>query len=74
MCSINGDGAFQGDDRGEAIAIDPSGNISITGRFGSSFLKSAGALITWPNRFVDSITDVFVIQLTPLGVLKWARG
>lgn len=69
MCSING----AGDDQGEAIAVDLSGSIYITGRFGGTTLASAGSTITWPTR-VGSGSNAFVVRLDPAGVPLWANG
>ena len=60
-----------GADEGKAIAVDPTGNIAVTGSFsgtvdfdpgeGRTELTSAGA------------SDAFLLRLTPDGNLVWAR-
>ncbi len=56
-------GSSRGDDEGTAIALDPAGNIYVTGRTGSSdFPVTSNAVQT-----KLSSTDAFLVKLDPTG-------
>jgi hypothetical protein len=61
------------DDRGNKIALDPQGNVIITGRFTSKEIKVGEFVLKNSSR--DSMSsDVFVIKCSPQGKVLWAKG
>jgi hypothetical protein len=59
----DGNGAYS-----NGIAIDPSGNPTITGSFWRSIDLGAGPLRS------AGVVDVFVASFTPAGAHRWSRG
>jgi len=57
-----------GDDRGNGIAVDPAGNVSITGQFMGTSAFGTGNLIA-----NGSGSDIFVSRYSSNGNLLWAR-
>ena len=57
-------------DQAEAVAVDPSGNVYVTGAFsGTVNFNPSGTAI---NLTAKGIYDVFVLKLTPAGATAWA--
>lgn len=59
---------------GEAIAIDPSGNIYITGAFRGTNVNfdTLGSDAIKISSFVNSSYDIFVAKYDPDGICQWA--
>jgi Secretion system C-terminal sorting domain/Beta-propeller repeat len=58
-----------GDEAANAIAVDASGNIYLTGEFNSNFLIFDGLVI--PNQ---GSTDIFTVMLNTSGAVQWGRS
>ncbi|MBL8679523.1 MAG: SBBP repeat-containing protein [Myxococcales bacterium] len=58
-----------GEDTVNAVAIDPSGNVYVTGAFDGPMTILGRTMLTTRGR-----TDVFVASFTSAGALRWARS
>ena len=58
----------------QSVAIDPDGNVVITGRYSRTVDVEPGAGETLLIAETTNATDVFIIKYTPLGELVWARS
>jgi len=64
-----------GDDRGQAVAVDDSGNVVMTGYFSGVVDFGGGALNSnaYPWADPNQITDVFVVKYLATGEHLWSR-
>jgi hypothetical protein len=60
-------------DQAEALAVDPSGNSYVTGRFGSTARFGAGEGNQTDLTAPGSAEDIFVAKYNSNGLLQWAK-
>ena len=57
-----------GDDEGDAIAVDPTGNAYVTGRTASADFPTVAAF----DQTIGGSDDAFVTKLSPTGSILWS--
>ena len=62
-----------GDDRGQAVAADGSGNVAVTGHFAGTTDFGGGSVSSYVHPSLGPTADVFVAAYSPSGSYRWAR-
>ena len=61
------------DDRGQAVAVDGSGNVAITGHLDGASDLGGGLVSSYVHAAMGPTVDVVVAAYTPTGAYRWAR-
>jgi hypothetical protein len=62
------------DDRAQAVTVDDSGNVAVTGHFNGTTDFGGGSISSYVHPNLGSTTDVFVAAYSPSGAYRWGRA